>query len=486
MTEQRKVDTSRFQVIDGGRRTGGGVTPCLQLPPPPQMAAPELAAELAELYALALIRDVPFSALRDPHCVIWVDGRTRFTLHELLCEIRSLSWFDRRCEGALAPESEARRAQRLGRDGQLTLGRLFGAGDGPGTSLSLFHWVDRSAPDLQDTSGAAPDAEAPMSAWVDWVARQSGAALALPTAEAEELSPLDTPRQLVERLQAAHPCRVFYNAALMLIARGTAFDPGLDCGAGEDPVSAQRLLALMSEAAERAFEAVMRHQSRADRPSPPAVTAARVGGLLARDDLRPGKGDPLRGAAEELRTYAPNLLHWIELANRQGQRQPRRSLAHMLPEMTAGGVPPQAADSALQVVIAGALSTLFKALFDTRPAPRLRMATDPEPGIDIGREVERLARDIARAPVIFGAQFPAETHQNLRIGEALALQVLQGWVRGLPQGVSMEMTDFDGHALRLDSHLRRSGAVGVTLRRDGRPTRFPMLAERRSAHLAVI
>ncbi|MBE9639360.1 bromoperoxidase [Salipiger pacificus] len=455
------------------------------------MPPSELAAEIAELYALALIRDVPFAALQDPHHAVWIDGSTRFTLHELLCEMRSLGWFERR-GAALARESEGsrqRRAQRLNREGQLTLGGLYSwavAGQSVQGPISLFHWVDRSAPELQDIVGAAPDAEAPMSAWVDWVARQSGAALAVPTAEADALSPLGTPRELVARLQASHPCRVYYNAALMLLARGTAFDPGLSPTGTDDPVSAQRVLALMAEAAERAFETVMRRQARADRLSPPMVTAARLGILLARGDAPLDKSDSLHEVADELQTYAPNLLHWITRMNQQAQKGLRGAMTYLLPELTPEEVPPQPSDSALQVVVAGALSTLFKALFDTRPAPRLRMATDPEPGIDIGGEADRLAVDIALSRTVCGAQMPAETHQNLRIGEALALQVLQGWMLKLAQGVSMEMTDFDGCALRIESYLRSSGEIAVALRRDGRPVRFPMVAERASAHLAVI
>ncbi len=492
-----EMDRARFRVITGGRRRGGAVVPCLQLPPPPDMGPAELAAEIAELYTLALIRDVPFSALRDPHHAVWIDGSTRVTLHELLCEMRSLGWYDSRGGTLVAQEVSdtalQRRAQRLNVEGQLTLNGLF-RGMVPGQAakgpLSLFHWVDRSAPDQREVAGAAPDAEAPMSAWVEWVARQSGAVLAMPTAAADDLSPLATPRQLVARLQDTHPCRVHYNAALMLLARGTAFDPGLGVGlwpeGEDDPVTAQRVLALMTEAAERAFEAVMRRQARSDRLSPPAVTAARLGGLLARSERRAEASDLLGKVAAELRTYAPNLLHWISRVNRQSPNGLRGAMRYLLPDMSPDEVPPQPSDCALQVVVAGALTTLFKALFDTRPAPRLRVATDPEPGIDIGAEADRLAADIALSRTLCGAQLPAEAHQNLRIGEALALQVLQGWMLKLGRGVSTELVDFDGSALRLESHPRHGGDMAVALRRDGRPVRFPMVAERASVHLAVI
>ncbi|SDG48820.1 bromoperoxidase [Alloyangia pacifica] len=497
MTDRTEMDRPKFRVITGGRRRGGAVAPCLMLPPPPDMGPSELAAEIAELYALALIRDVPFAALKDPHHAVWVDGSTRFTLHELLCEMRSLAWYDTR-GGILSAQTVSdaalqRRAQRLNGEGQLTLNGLF-RGVVPGQAakgpLSLYHWIDRSAPEQREIAGAAPDAEAPMSAWVEWVARQSGAVLAMPTATADDLSPLATPRQLVARLQDSHPCRIHYNAALMLLARGTAFDPGLGAGlwpeGEDDPVTAQRVLALMTEAADRAFEAVMRRQARADRLSPPAVTAARLGGLLARSELRAEGGEQLREVADELQTYAPNLLHWITRLNRQSPNGLRGAMRYLLPDMSPDEIPPQPSDCALQVVVAGALSTLFKALFDTRPAPRLRMATDPEPGVDIGAEADRLAADIALSRTLSGAQLPAETHQNLRIGEALALQVLQGWMLTLGHGVSMDLVDFDGGALRLESHPRHAGDMAVALRRDGRPVRFPMVAERASVHLAVI
>ncbi|WP_235953008.1 bromoperoxidase [Salipiger sp. PrR002] len=485
------TDKERFKVIEGGRGPKGAVPPCVQLPPPPQMGSAELAAEMAELYAMMLLRDTPFSAMTDPHHAIWIDGRTRFTLHELLCEMRSLSWYDHERRTATPGEPGVRRRQlRLNREGQLTLASMYRGTLAPaapgGQPLSLFHWIDRCAPDLLAEPCAAPDAEAPMSAWVDWIGAQSGAALALATAEPSAMSPLVTPRDLAFRMQDSHPCRVYYNAALMLLARGSEFDPGLEPQGSEDPVSAQRLLSLMAEGAERAFEAAMRLRGRDDRSSPPATTAARLAAILGRDEIPAGTAPELRGAAEDLQTYAPNLLHWVSRWNAARGRTRRANAPYMLSELEVGGLRRHPSDAALQVVVAGALSTLFKALFNTRPAPHLRMATDPAPGFDLAVEADQLAADVALSAAASGAQFQAESHQNLRIGEALALQVLRGWLAQLPQRASMDLTNFDGKPLRIESHIGRLGAPEVALRRDGRPARFPLVADRPDAHLAVI
>ena len=206
-----------LRVIEGGQPASAGPANCLQLPPPPRMGPAELAAELAELYVLALVRDLPFSAMRDPHCKIWIDGMTHFTLHELLCELRSLSWFDDQalpvpgpvetvfCSRTVCGEADHRRGLRRNGDGQLTLRTLFRgvvAHGGEETRLSAFHNTDRDGcgdPDPCDP----PEAEAPMSQWLDWVERCSGAALALPGRGEEIGAGLATPRALVTRAARA-------------------------------------------------------------------------------------------------------------------------------------------------------------------------------------------------------------------------------------------------------------------------------------------
>lgn len=194
MSTRHDSEQTRLRLIDGGLRPGVVASVPLQLPAAPRMGPGELAAELAELYAMALVRDLPFALMDDPHCEIWIDAGTRFSLHELLCELRSLSWFNDQalpvpgpvetvlCSRAVCGDADHRRALRLNGDGQLTLRSLFRgvvAHRGPTIRLSTLHATDHRAGG-ETEPGTPPGTEAPMSHWLDYIERCSGASLALP------------------------------------------------------------------------------------------------------------------------------------------------------------------------------------------------------------------------------------------------------------------------------------------------------------------
>ena len=85
--------TTTLKVIDGG---GARIGPRHQaiVPEAPHLCVSELAADMAEIFALSLLRKRGLADLDDPHCAVWIDSATHFTLHELLCDLRSLAWFD--------------------------------------------------------------------------------------------------------------------------------------------------------------------------------------------------------------------------------------------------------------------------------------------------------------------------------------------------------------------------------------------------------
>ncbi|APX25658.1 MAG: bromoperoxidase [Rhodobacteraceae bacterium] len=466
------------------------------LPPAPRMGPEELAAELAELYALSLVRDLPFPVMGDPHCEIWIEAGTRFTLHELLCELRSLSWFDAPAlplpAGSFSAtrgsaEAEHRRGLRRNHDGQLTLRTLFrgvvARSGGPQPRLSAFHDADAHAANDPEPC-AAPPADAPMSQWLDWVQRCSGAALVPPGQEAAFRPGLATPRDLVARVRESHPCRIYYNATLRLLARGAPLDPGLRAAGAAETLSAQAILSLMAETAELGFSAAMRMQGRADRLSRPGVSAARLTALVS-GDAKGADDAAHRAAAEELSARAPQLLHWVDRLNRVQGRETRTGPVLLLPAMKEVASAHRA-DCAAQAVIAGALSTLLKALFDSRPHRRLRMVGAGCSGVDVAAEADRLAADIALARSVAGGWFQAENHRDLRLGEALACQVLRHRLERHGGALALGFTDFDGSEVSLSTHAANAGRVSASFRRDGRLAPWPMEALRGSGHLAVV
>ncbi|WP_417723458.1 bromoperoxidase [Salipiger sp.] len=502
MTIRTTTRERRFQVIDGGRVPGAPAPVPLSLPEPPVMSASELAAEMAELYALSLLRDVPFAAMADPHHVVRVDATTRFTLHELLCELRSLSWFDGGTFSARGPvvlaahgsraadgEADHRRELRLNGDGQLTLRTLFrGVVSGGASDLrfSAFHASDCLTGEAPE-SCPRPATDAPLSSWVRYVERSAGAGLGRPGADDVSVLSWRTPRGLAEDMRASHPCRTFYSAALMLLARGSAFDPGLNGPAGGPPgVNGQTVLSSMAETAERAFDAAMRRHSRAGRLSRPAVFAARFAAMAGLDDPAGGGNDTILAALDELTRHAPNLMTWVARRNAAAKPPACSGESLLLPVMPGDDVMPHRADCAAQGVIAGAMATLLKALFDTRRHARLRMVGVPGGGIDIGAEADRLAADIALSRSVSGGWFQAENHQDLRLGEALAIQTIRLHFEAARTNLSLGFTDFDGRAVTVSAHPGALGAGHASLRIDGRLAPWPLEQSRTAAHLAVV
>jgi len=79
------------------------------MPPAPALGSEELTAEMAEVYALALLRDVPFNQIADE---TGEDPNTNITASSVLDAVASLSWFTETNAGALSLQERRRRAAR--------------------------------------------------------------------------------------------------------------------------------------------------------------------------------------------------------------------------------------------------------------------------------------------------------------------------------------------------------------------------------------
>lgn len=488
--------TGRFRVITGGgTRADHGES--LAIPPAPRMGAGELAADMAELFALGLVQDLRAEAVVDPYCAVRVDGATRFTMHELLCELRNLSWFDNNPLGSLdnpaSPGSRAgqgdaghRRATRCNSDGQLTLQSLLRGGVAlrVGGPLQSTAWAsDYEAGIALDPVLTHPEESAPMSDWLGWCARQSGAGLRLP---GTHLRPkLDL--ALGDRSEALHrtpPARPFHNAALVALETGAGMDDGLP----EDGLwTGQRLLALMAQAERLARRIPMYRAGQPNRAPRPAVTAARMTVWLAREERQTDSNGALfREAADELAKAAPNLLHWVSRANRARRGPQRFDACLFLPLSGPDRQHLTPSDLASHAIVAGALATLIKAVCDTSRRAQLQMVGRRGPAQALTEQVDRLAADIGVLRSVSGGFFPAETHQDLRLGQAIALHLLRQTLEQDNRSAQLSVRDFDGQSLQITSHPRRFGRGHAELRNDGDPMDWPQEAGHPAAHLTAV
>lgn len=492
----RRSTSTGFQVIDGDGR-GQPLRDGLALPEPPCMGAAELAADLAELYALGLMQDVNPQALTDPHQEVRIDRTTTVTVHELLCELRNLDWFDaqtlvpRHNPAGLSLPSEAgeaaqRRALRWNGDDQLTLQGLLRGGvalrrDGAVMSRlwEVDHWV--AMPFGQGDQ--LPGEGSPMSAWQDWCARSSQAGMRLPCAWGLAVHRLT----LGDRAEAMHlmpPAWPFHNAALMALAHRPAMDPELPEAAGW---TGSRLFALMAEAETLACQTAQVRAGRPDRMPRPGVAAARMTVWLSRDDAQADQArETYQAAATELADCAGNLLRWVGLANqaRRGPQQFDPSLFLPLSGPERQYLNPS--DIAPHVIVAGALATLMKAVFATSGPAQLHAVGSGGPNWALEDQVDRLASNVALMRCVTGGWFPAENHQDLRIGQAIALHLLRARMQSDNRSARMSLRDFDGCSLQLVSHPRHFGRGHAELLRNGEPIAWPQESGHPAAHLTEV
>ena len=79
------------------------------MPPAPELGTEELSAEMAEVYALALLRDVPFAQILDRS---GADAETGITASEVLDAMKAQSWFSESESLGLSLQQRRRRAAR--------------------------------------------------------------------------------------------------------------------------------------------------------------------------------------------------------------------------------------------------------------------------------------------------------------------------------------------------------------------------------------
>lgn len=111
----------------------------LSMPPAPCLGSDELTAEMAEVYALALLRDVPFTK------IVKGGGKSECkgspvtpTAAEVIAQLNELVWFQRGAPLALRPQERRRREARFYETEQELTGDSVFRGSGPGAKKGPF------------------------------------------------------------------------------------------------------------------------------------------------------------------------------------------------------------------------------------------------------------------------------------------------------------------------------------------------------------
>ena len=495
---------------------------------------------------MALVRDVPFADLAKPETELTYrdeTGKTApfttaagtpATVKDLIDALNALPWFG---NGPMTPATEHERRRRSARfaDGKTSLdvASLF-RGSSPGAKkgdyLSRFltrGTVPRNL-QLKGKTDAEKDVEKAaerlkgiiqygaqtvdqrvqvakpgldyMTSWAEWRDVQNGVDLRGTDYFLDEKDPtplriISTPRDLATYVHFDQLYQAYFNACLILLETGAAFDTGFPDQrkhALRAPFAAfggPHILSLLTEVASRGLKAVRREKYQIHRRARPE----RLGALieLAASDYKGKLGDAQPQAASMLQELGvgANALHhskiadimkWVSLHNagqngkwaadtRKYTCEPLLGLPdvkaanYLLPMAFPEGSPMHPAYGAGHATVAGACVTILKAFFEMSNAAvkgdahvalvngdlRTMAEITGDAGLTLEGELNKLAANIAIGRNFAGVHYYTDYYDSVRMGERVAFGILQEQMLNYNEEVSMTFRSFDGDTITI-------------------------------------
>jgi hypothetical protein len=401
----------------------------LYMPAAPAFSSAEQAGEIVENYWMALLRDVPF---------------TEYATNELALEaaedLSALSDFKGpKAGGAVTPS---------------TLFRGLFPGDLTGPYISQFLWQD--APFGAEllvrkvrTTAAGVDH---MTSFPDWLAIQNGCAAAPDRFEPVQRYIING-RDLGQWVHIDVIAQAFEIASLLLLkfrAPTTLTNPYRTSSnqAGFVTFGVGFIRSLVSYVAMSALKAVWYHKWFVHRRARPEAVAARVHLAEARGAPYPLHPD----------VFDSSVLGHIFSHNQDQNGGPGTFL---LPMAFPEGSPLHPAYGAGHAAIAGACTTVLKALFDESfpiPSPVVPRPEDPTqlmpyagPGVlTVGGELNKLASNVALGRDLAGVHWRTDSLEGLLLGEAVAISALQDHKLTFNEAFTgFRFTSFDGSTVSI-------------------------------------
>ncbi|MDY7228891.1 vanadium-dependent haloperoxidase [Hyalangium rubrum] len=411
----------------------GADAQAVTLAPAPRFDSPQTTAEMIELYWMALLRDVPF-----------VD-------------------FDRHADVAAAARELEKHREHLGRlPPGVTLtprtvfrGSTVGAMMGPPISQFLLREIPYGSlrmAQLQQTVVPGGDY---LTDFCTWLAIQEG------NSPAQEPAFDRTRRYIRDMRDMAHYVhrdtlyQAYLNAALILLSQQ---EQAVGAGnpyrrsrnqEGFGTLGSPHILSLVSEVATRALKAVWFQK------------------WFVHRRLRP---EEFGGRVEVLRLgLARYPVHPALLSSEALQRILSRFGSSLLPQVFPEGCPTHPAYGAGHATVAGACVTVLKAWFDGGQPLRgpVQMAnaqgdalidyTGADAGqLTLGGELDKLAANMALGRNMAGVHWRTDYSESLRLGEQIALRVLQEQSILYNEPLAFTVKTFDGKTVKV-----RAGALLV-------------------------
>ena len=463
----------------------------ITMPPAPALGSAELTAEMAEVYAQALLRDTPFTAMSLGTTSQQADLDK---VNNQVNQLNTLDWFS----GADIPINAAESSRRRTNLTPHTAFRGITQGDNIGPYISQFLLAGNSGINGNDAErevseglisyGAisadqrvryAMEEDDHMTEWDEWYDVQNAANMGgLENYHSDTKRRfITTPRDMATYVHYDALYESYLNACLLLLGNGMPFDPGipyqlpdnLDHQAGFAHFGGPHILSLVTEVATRALKAVRHQKFNIHRRLRPEALAARL-----------HKAEILNISAPELDTMLNNLQSSGIIGDIETQNQARNSsneATRLLPMAFCEGSPMHPSYGAGHATVAGACVTILKAFFDHKHP--LSLAGEPgkafvpdtlgqnleiidvfmpaiEPGnpaipstLTVEGELNKLASNISIGRDWAGVHYFTDYIESLRMGEKISIGILQEQKLTYGENFSMTVPLFDGGVIRI-------------------------------------
>ena len=367
----------------------------LSVPAPPAFNSAVRAAEMAEVYWQALTRDVPFADYEsDP----LIDAAAN--------DLSALPGFT-------GPRSGAHVTPTV-----LFRGDTPGDRIGPYLSQFLYKDIPYGATILRQTYRSVAAGTEFLTSYDEWLAVQRGT---VPSAVARDVAAgyIVTGRDLAEYVHRDFTYQAFLNAALILLEWPEAADTtnpylGSAAQAGFVTFGGAHVLDLVARVANLALMATWYQKWVVHRTLRPEAFGGRVHNHLTGMARYPVHPDLVRGSDVPRRVFSRYGSYLLPLAYPEG------SPAH--PSYPAG-----------HATIAGACTTVLKAVFDESllipdPVEAARNGGSLEPyrgrPLSVGGELNKLASNVAIGRNTAGVHYRSDCVAGLLLGETVALRLL--------------------------------------------------------------
>jgi hypothetical protein len=410
----------------------------LAIPPAPRIDSAEVAGEMAELYWMALLRDVKFADFAaDPNVAAAAASLSAFS-----------DFRGPKVAGQVTPDTIFR---------GITPGDLVG----PFVSQFLLVPVRFGTLTISQRQQTAQPAVDYLMDFPGWLASQNGGAPAGPDVFDPIRRYIRTMRDLATYVHFDALHEAYFNACLILLDLGAPLDPGNPYAAsatqlGFGTFGGPHILTLLTEVATRALKAVWFQKWYVHRRLRPEA----FGGLI-HNHVTGAAAYPIH---PDILDLAPgSVLDRIHAFNQaQGHN------TYLLPQAFPEGSPTHPAYGAGHATVAGACVTILKAWFDESFVLASPVVPNPAPififpegtllvpyagpganALTVGGELNKLAANIAIGRNMAGVHWRSDYTASIMLGEAVALGLLEEQKQMYNEPHSLTLTKFDGTTITI-------------------------------------